>query len=104
MPDDMGDRTEEATPRRVQEAREKGQVARSADLSTALILLGGLLVIKFTGGGITDALYRIMTFAPTSPAGGCFCSKPCCRLWQVWLRWRLRRTSCKRASWCRRNR
>ena len=63
MPDDMGDRTEEATPRRVQEAREKGQVARSADLSTALILLGGLLVIKFTGGGITDALYRIMTLS-----------------------------------------
>ena len=59
MPEDMGDRTEEATPRRLQEARGRGQVARSADLSTAIILLGGLLVIKFAGGHITQALYRV---------------------------------------------
>jgi flagellar biosynthetic protein FlhB len=42
-------RTEPATPRRRQEAREKGQVARSADLSSALMLLLGLLFIRFYG-------------------------------------------------------
>jgi len=34
------DKTEKATPRRLQEARKKGQVAKSTDLSTALVLLG----------------------------------------------------------------
>lgn len=39
------ERTEQATPRRLQEARRKGQVARSADLTGALMLLAmiGLL-------------------------------------------------------------
>ncbi len=43
------DRTEQATPRRIQEARRKGQVARSTDLTGALLLLGMvalLLAIK----------------------------------------------------------
>lgn len=52
MPEDLGDKTEEATPRRREEARERGQVAHSADLSAALILLGGLLVIRLTGSDI----------------------------------------------------
>jgi flagellar biosynthetic protein FlhB len=42
-------RTEPATPRRRQEARERGQVARSADLSSALMLLMGLLFVRFYG-------------------------------------------------------
>lgn len=35
------DKTEEATPKRQNEAREKGQVAKSADLNGAIILLAG---------------------------------------------------------------
>jgi len=50
------DRTEPATPRRREEARERGQVARSADLSSALVLLSAVLALKFLGrpmiGGI----------------------------------------------------
>lgn len=41
------DRTEQATPKRLQEAREQGQVPRSRDLNTLLLLLassGGLLM------------------------------------------------------------
>ena len=34
-------RTEPATPRRRQEARRKGQVARTGELSSALVLLAG---------------------------------------------------------------
>ncbi len=52
------DRTEEATPRRLEQAREKGNVARSADLSTAVVLLGGLLVLKFWGHIPMEALCR----------------------------------------------
>jgi len=42
-------RTEEATPRRREEAREKGQVARSADLTSAIMLLASLVFIRFYG-------------------------------------------------------
>ncbi len=38
MPEDLGERTEQPTDRRLSDAREKGQVARSADLSAAIIL------------------------------------------------------------------
>lgn len=37
---DAGERTEQATPRRREEARRKGQVASSRDVSTAVVLLG----------------------------------------------------------------
>ena len=35
------ERTEEATPRRRQQAQEKGQVPRSRELTTTMLLLGG---------------------------------------------------------------
>src|SRR5437762_1827264 len=39
MAEDLGERTEEATPRRRSEAREEGHVAKSQDLAGALMLL-----------------------------------------------------------------
>ena len=44
-----GDRTEEATPRRQEEARERGQVAKSRDLGAAISLLGAILLLKYGG-------------------------------------------------------
>ncbi len=38
MADDLGEKTEEATPKRRQEAREEGNISRSQDLSAALLL------------------------------------------------------------------
>ncbi|MCP4707529.1 MAG: flagellar biosynthesis protein FlhB [Planctomycetes bacterium] len=52
MPPDTGEKTEAPTPRRMQEAREKGQVARSMDLSAAFGLLAGLLLLNFYGENI----------------------------------------------------
>ena len=57
MPEDVGERTEEATPRRRQEARERGHVPRSTDLSSALVLLGGLIMLRLTGGYAVTVLY-----------------------------------------------
>jgi flagellar biosynthesis protein FlhB len=37
------EKTEEATPRRLQKAREEGQVARSRELTTFMLLLGGVV-------------------------------------------------------------
>jgi flagellar biosynthetic protein FlhB len=43
------DKTEKATPKRENEAREKGQVARSTDLNGAVVLLVGLSVLAMLG-------------------------------------------------------
>jgi len=55
------ERTERATPKRLREAREKGQVPRSRDLNTVLLMLaasGGLLAF---GSVMSDGLLRQMT-------------------------------------------
>jgi flagellar biosynthetic protein FlhB len=51
------DRTEPATPRRREEARERGQVARSADLSSAVVLLAAVLALRFTGRPLMQGLF-----------------------------------------------
>jgi flagellar biosynthetic protein FlhB len=50
------DRTEPATPRRREEARERGQVARSADLTSAVVLLAGVLALRFAGRSLAEGL------------------------------------------------
>ncbi len=54
----MGDveRTEEATPRRREEARRKGQVARSQELSSAAVLLAGFLAISWYSSWVASNL------------------------------------------------
>jgi len=49
LPPDRGEKTEPPTPRRRQEAREHGQVARSQDLPAAVMLLGTVLAFKVLG-------------------------------------------------------
>jgi flagellar biosynthesis protein FlhB len=50
------DKTEKATPKRRKEARRKGQVARSADLCGAVVLLAALGALAAFGPGIVDGL------------------------------------------------
>ena len=54
------DRTEQATPKRLREAREKGQVARSRELTTVSLLLVSGLGFLFMGGHMVDALLATM--------------------------------------------
>lgn len=42
----MQEKTEQATPRKRQEARDEGQIPRSQELTTAFLLLGGALVVN----------------------------------------------------------
>ena len=42
--DDLGERTEDATPRRKSDARNAGNVARSQDLAGAIVLLSATLM------------------------------------------------------------
>src|SRR4029079_1188924 len=63
MADDFGDKTEVPTPRRRQEAREQGQIARSQDLSSAALLVGALLLLKGFGENVVGALRGVMAEA-----------------------------------------
>ena len=54
-----GDKTEKATPKKKDEARKKGQVARSMDLNGAVVLLAALLALSAFAPG----MYRRMTEA-----------------------------------------
>jgi flagellar biosynthetic protein FlhB len=56
-----GEKSLDPTPHRRQQARDAGQVARSQDLSSAALLLGGLVVLFFTGGALLDFLVGMLT-------------------------------------------
>lgn len=51
-----GEKTEQATPRRREQAREKGQVFKSIDLTSALIILACFGALKFTAPYILGSL------------------------------------------------
>ncbi|HJN93692.1 MAG TPA: flagellar biosynthesis protein FlhB [Dehalococcoidia bacterium] len=52
--------TKEATPKKREDARKKGQVARSQDLSGVLVLLGAILLLRFFGGGMVAGMSDFM--------------------------------------------
>ena len=59
MAEDTGEKTQEPTPHRRQKAREEGQVAKSQDLGSAAVLLGGMLILLLLGGGVVNVLGRL---------------------------------------------
>ncbi|MGR5542109.1 EscU/YscU/HrcU family type III secretion system export apparatus switch protein, partial [Vibrio campbellii] len=58
---DGQERTEEATPRRKQQAQEKGQVARSKELASVSVLIIGSVSLMWFGGMLATALYQMMS-------------------------------------------
>ena len=52
--------TEKATPKRIKEAREKGQVPRSRELSTMAITLCAALALYLMGGTMLDGIASMM--------------------------------------------
>ncbi|MCB9365985.1 MAG: flagellar biosynthesis protein FlhB [Calditrichaeota bacterium] len=58
---DRDSRTEKPTPRRREQAREKGSVARSQDLNSAVLLFGAALTLTWLGGGIVTGLGEILS-------------------------------------------
>jgi len=54
MPEQSGDKSQEPTPHRRQQAREEGQVARSQDLGSAVLLLAGLLILLMLGRQLAE--------------------------------------------------
>ncbi|WED21051.1 flagellar biosynthesis protein FlhB [Vibrio sp. JC009] len=57
---DGQERTEDATPRRLQQAREKGQVARSKELASVSVLVVGALSLMAFGETLAKGLLTVM--------------------------------------------
>lgn len=60
MPFDDRERTESPTARRRQEARKKGQVARSQDVNSAAILLASVGLLYFLGGQLAGQMMDLL--------------------------------------------
>lgn len=52
MAEDMGERTEAPTPRKMSEARQRGNVARSSDLAAAVDLIGAVILLIVFGASV----------------------------------------------------
>lgn len=60
MADSAGEKTEAPTPRRRAEAREQGNIPRSADLSAAALLLSAIMLLKWFGDNIVGTFRDVM--------------------------------------------
>ena len=60
MAEEFGEKTEAPTPRKRQEAREQGQIARSQDLASAALLVGAMVLLKAFGDDVVAALRALM--------------------------------------------
>jgi flagellar biosynthetic protein FlhB len=56
MADSSGDKTEQATGKRLEQAHAKGQFARSAEVQTVFVLMAALMALTFYGGEIWRTL------------------------------------------------
>jgi len=58
-----GEKTEKATPKKKQDARKKGQVAKSQDINTAIVLLACFFLLFLLGGYMKDIVLEIYQIA-----------------------------------------
>lgn len=58
--EDGAEKSEEPTEKRHRESREKGQLARSRELSMVMVTLGGIIALLITGGQLGHALMVAM--------------------------------------------
>lgn len=64
---DLSDRTEPATTRRRLELRQRGQVARSGDLTTAAGILAAAAALHFFGADVTGSLAELLRKSLSAP-------------------------------------
>jgi len=56
-----GERTEDPTAKKLSDARNKGQIARSKELGTMFVLVGSASAMLIVGGYLVDALKLMMS-------------------------------------------
>lgn len=87
MADEYGEKTEAATPRKLQEARDEGRIPRSQELSVALLLLGIALVLTAVVPSVANRLLGIMGAGLASAGDQAFSAESAVRKLQA-LGWR----------------
>jgi flagellar biosynthetic protein FlhB len=72
MAEDLGDKSEDPTGKRLTDAREKGQVARSQDLAAAVDLVGALILLLVFGASLAKTMTVVLrdTLGDTWGASG----------------------------------
>jgi len=63
MAEDLGEKTEQPTAKRLNDARLKGQVARSQDLGSAVVLIAAIAVIYIAGESLLEGAGTIVSAA-----------------------------------------
>jgi flagellar biosynthetic protein FlhB len=81
--DSSQERSEEPTEKRLEQAREKGQVARSKELGTAAVLLAASVGFSMTGPAIAKSLHTIMKQLFTMERDQIFDPNSMFRVWGV---------------------
>ena len=61
MSEHAGEKTEQPTPRRLEDAQKRGQIARSAEVQTAFVLVAVVGALAFTGGETWRTMMRAAT-------------------------------------------
>src|SRR6185295_83915 len=60
MAEDLGDKTEDPTGKRLTDAQTEGKFARSPDLASAIELIGVLIAVATLGAGLTKEFRDIL--------------------------------------------
>ena len=61
MAEQVGEKTEQATPRRLEEALKKGQFARSPEIQTVVVLCAALIALKMAGPDVWQRFTIVFT-------------------------------------------
>jgi flagellar biosynthetic protein FlhB len=61
MSEQVGEKTEQATPKRLEEALKKGQFARSPEVQTVFVLCGGLIALRMAGIDMWQRMSVVLT-------------------------------------------
>ncbi len=61
MAEDSGEKTEQPTGKKLSDARNKGQIARSKELGTMFVLIGSASAMMLMGSSLVDGLSGMMT-------------------------------------------
>lgn len=70
MAEDLGDKTEEPTPRKLSKAREEGRIPKSTDLSSALLLASATAILWVAAGPTLERLGRLVAFGLEQSSDG----------------------------------
>ena len=60
MSEHTGEKTEQATAKRLEDALKKGQIARSPEVQTVFVLGGALLALGMTGGEMWRTMAQLL--------------------------------------------